>query len=104
MIPVGHVPATRASWLGRPLLHQACGGTIKLKIWSGPWVCSRCPNQWSDSTMEKFTDRDLSDRFYVDAVERNMSDQALVYATEGKTKFACLRPVVQADGMERVKI
>lgn len=100
-------PAYRPSILAGDAKHAGCGGAVTRPpsfVQLDILTCEACGQSWGDYQIDRFTDAELGERFYIDADLGFGFDEGLVLCwveDEGK-RFTSLVPVSMAGGLEKV--
>ena len=79
--------------------HQ-CGGKLERSYDPALVICPCCCTTWKLSTIERFTDAQLSERFYVLGQAPAQAQFVLAWVTEGGKRFLKLATPHAAEALE----
>lgn len=104
-------PLIREDLLSSFVKHNDCGGLIEPDFFYGACVgfeCAKCRGKWKRTVVDRFTLRDLQDRFHVYEPASPGSTEVLVWRVDPVTKTRHMATVTlreaHAQKLEKVKI
>lgn len=98
-------PATREDVNWERAWHH-CSKSGRVDVLGGTYeqvyfMCRGCDQRWTARVVDRFTDQDIADRFYVPP-SRDPENYMIVWGTEGKKCFAKVVQIRGAVGKEKV--